>query len=249
MDNFELKPEPKVKKKSVIWNILTVLVILVTCYLAYYFITIFINPYSRYNPFPPVALPTLYQTPTSTPTIIPQPATWTPTETTSPIPTRTKAPTWTLVPLVVTPSATATPTENPSSDTTPTITPTAMPASADITYADITTIDSNLTCDWMGVGGKVLDAENQPLAFQEVQLGGTLDGNVINSIVLSGTNPAYGAGGFQFEKLGDHPIASNQTLWTQLFDKNGKPLTGKIYFDTFDDCTKNLVMIVFTVTP
>ncbi len=54
MDNFELKPEPKVKRKSVIWNILTILVLLVACYLAYYFFTIFINPNSPYNPFPPV---------------------------------------------------------------------------------------------------------------------------------------------------------------------------------------------------
>ena len=31
MDNFELKPEPKVKRKPVIWNILTVLVLLGAC--------------------------------------------------------------------------------------------------------------------------------------------------------------------------------------------------------------------------
>ena len=53
---------------------------------------------------------------------------------------------------------------------------------------------------------------------------------------------------FEFDKLAAKPIASTGTLWVQLFDNNGKPLTDKIYFDTFDDCAKNLVMIVFTVT-
>jgi hypothetical protein len=245
MDNFELKTEPKVKRKSIIWNILTILVLLGTCYLAYYFITIFVNPSSVHNPFPPVSLPTLFQTATNTPTLIPKPPTWTPTGTMTPVPTRTKAPTWTLVKLVTTPSATMTPTASPIPGT-PTITPTAMTASATITYEASTTIHPDLACDWMGVGGKVLDAENKPLLFQTIQLGGSLNGETITDIVISGTNPAYGTSGFEFKKLGDAPIVSTHTLWIQLFDNNGKPLTEKIFFDTSADCAKNLVMVVFT---
>lgn len=247
MDNFELKAEPKVKRKPLIWNILTILVLLGACYLAYYFFTIFINPHSPYNPFPPVALPTLYQTSTFTPTIIPKPATWTPTPTTSPVPSRTKAPTWTSVALVITPSATITPTPSPVPGT-PTITPTDMPVSADISYVASIKMHADLACNWMGVGGTVMNIDNQPLLFQTVQLGGELNGKAINSLVLSGSNTAYGKSGFEFEKLGDKPVASTQTLWVELFDNNGKPLTRKIYFDTFDDCAKNLVMIVFTKT-
>jgi hypothetical protein len=247
MDNFELRPEPKVKRKSVIWDILTIIVLLGACYLAYYFITVFIYPNSPYNPFPPAPLPTLFQTATSTPTAIPQPPTWTPTQTIKPLPTRTKAPTWTLVPLVVTPTITMTPIETPIVDT-PTITPTTMPASAVISYEASTTIHPDLACNWMGVGGKVMDSNNKPLLFQTVQLGGNLNSKAINNIVLSGSNPVYGTSGFEFVKLGDHPVASIHTLWVQLFDNNGKPLTEKTYFDTYEDCTKNLVMIVFTKT-
>jgi hypothetical protein len=243
MDNFDLKTEPKVKRKPLIWNILTILVLLGTCCLVYYFVAIFINPISAYNPFPPVPSPTLYQTPTYTPTIIPQPATWTPTFTVSPVPTRTKAPTWTSVPLEVSPSDT--PTTTPTIEN-PAFTPTAFPASADITYEASTTMHPDLACKWMGIGGKVVNADNTPLLFQTIQLGGTLDGKVINSLVLSGSIPAYGKSGFEFEKLGDNPIASTHTLWIQLFDNNGRPLTEKTYFDTYDDCAKNLVMIVFT---
>jgi hypothetical protein len=245
MDNFELKPESKVKRKSIIWDILTVIVLLGVCYVAYYVISIFINPYSLSNPFPPVPLPTLFQTATSTPTLIPLQPTWTPTQTNSPIPTRTKAPTWTKVPLLITPSATSTPTETPLPGT-PTITPTAMPASAVITYQASTSMHADLACKWMGLGGKVVDSKNSPLLFQVIQLGGNLDGKDVNATVLSGVSPAYGTSGFEFEKLSDHPIASTQSLWIQLLDKNNLPLTEKIYFDTYDDCAKNLVMVVFT---
>jgi hypothetical protein len=248
MDNFELKAEPKVKRKPVIWNILTILVLLGICCAAYYFVTVFSNPHSAYNPFPPKSLPTLYQTPTLTSTIILLQPTWTPTPTTSPLPTRTKAPTWTLVPFLVTPSVTLMPTDTPII-TPPTTTTTATPASAVISYEASTSMHPDFACNWMGVGGKVMDAANQPLTFQTVQLGGNLKGVPVSDIKLSGLSTAYGASGFEFEKLADHPIASTQTLWIQLFDNNGKPLTGKVYFDTFDDCAKNLVMVVFTKKP
>lgn len=247
MDNFELKSEPKVKRKPIIWNILTVIVLLGACGLAYLFLTIFQNPAMLPAIFQPAALPTLYQTATSTPTIILLPPTWTPTLTIQPSPTRTKAPTWTSVAMLITPTITLTPTVTPIVDTL-TTTPTAMPAVALFTYQASTTQHPTLGCNWMGVGGTVMDADNQPLLFQTVQLGGTLDGKNVTGQVLSGNNPAYGASGFEL-KIADSAIASTQTFWIQLFDNNGKPLTEKTYFDTFEDCTKNLVMVVFTKTP
>jgi hypothetical protein len=244
MDNFDLKTEPQVKRKPIIWNILTILILLLACYLTYYFTAIFIDPNGSYNPFPPQSLPTLYQTPTLTPTLILLQPTWTPTQTNTPLPTRTKALTWTAVPLVATPTETL----EPTLAGTPTITSTPMPASEVITYQPSTSIHTDLACNWMGVGGKVLDANAKPLLYQTVQLGGTLSGTPINYLVLSGGNPVYGTSGFEFNKLADKPTASTQTLWIQLFDNNGKPLTDKIFFDTVDDCAKNLVMIVFTKT-
>jgi hypothetical protein len=109
MDNFELKPErKKVNLRSLIWNILTVIVLLGICTMANFFLTIFNNPNSPINPFPPAVLPTLYQTNTPTSTIIPKESTWTPTITTQPEPSRTKAPTWTMLPQLITPSISST---------------------------------------------------------------------------------------------------------------------------------------------
>jgi hypothetical protein len=244
MDNYELKPErKKVNRKPLVWNFLTVIVILCTCGLAYYFLTIFNNPSTPFNPFPPAPLPTLFKTVTPTNTVIPREATWTPSMTIQPSPSRTKAPTWTLLPQMITPY---TPTIT-STAATPTITSTPMPASAEITYVASTDFHLDKNCDWMGVAGKVLGTDGGPLLSQQIQLGGTLDDTAINFMTLSGLAPAHGQSGFEMV-LGDHPIASSQTLWIQLFNSSSKPLTDRVYFDTYDDCDQNLVMIIFTRT-
>jgi len=244
MDNFELKPErKKFNWKALVWNFLTLVVMLGICYLAYIFLTIFINPNSPINPFPPAPLPTLYLYESATPTItiIPREATWTSTMTIQPSPSRTKAPTWTLIPQMITPSITAT-------EPTSTITITPMPASAKITYLASTEFHPDQKCDWLGVAGKVLGTDGKSLQYQTILLGGALDDQEIESIPkLSGSSTAFGSSGFEFA-LDDHPIASTQTLWIQLFDNKGNPLTDKLYLDTFTDCDKNLVMVVFTKT-
>jgi hypothetical protein len=145
---------------------------------------------------------------------------------------------------MITPSITLTPTITPI-EATATITSTPLPVSAEITYLASTDFHPDKQCDWLGVAGKVLGTDGKPLQFQEIQLGGTLDGKAINLLALSGTALAYGESGFELI-LSDHPIASTQTLWTRLLDNNAKPLTEKIYFDTYEGCTQNLVMINFT---
>jgi hypothetical protein len=155
--------------------------------------------------------------------------------------TRTRAPTWTPYGWVPSETFTLTPTETE----TPAITDTPMPASAEITYHPSTEIYPAKGCDWMGVGGAVFKLDGSPIQFYSIQLGGTLDEVVISQLRLSGSAPAYGTSGFEFE-LGTKPVASTETLWIQLFDNTGSELTGKIYFDTYDDCSQNLVKVTFT---
>lgn len=247
MDNFEFKPEEsKVNRTPLIWNILTVLIVLGILGVGFYYLSIFANPNSPLNPFPPASIPTLYQTATFTSTWIQQPATWTPTNTIPPEASRTKAPTWTLLPEMVTPSVTLTPGIT-STESTQTITATTMPASAVVTYIPSTNFHPDKGCNWLGVGGKVLGTDGKPLINQYIQMGGTLDAKSINFLTLSSTASIYGASGFEFV-LSDHTIASSQTLWIQLFDINFKPMTNKIYFDTYTDCARNLMMFTFTKT-
>jgi hypothetical protein len=252
MDNFDLKPDPKkFNFKSLFWNVLTVVVVVGICYVAYFLLTIFINPHTSLNPFPPAVLPTLYQTPTPTNTvaIIPRAATWTPTATVPPPPTRTTAPTWTLLPQLVTPSITPVPSDTPTAPgTTVNATTSPMPASANITYVASTDFHPTIDCNkWMGVAGKVLGSDGKPVLYMEIQLGGTLNGKLISYVIIEPTSTAaaYGPSGFE-QVLSDHPIATHQSLWIQLLDNTAKPLTSKIYFDTYSTCSQNLVMVVFT---
>lgn len=97
----------------------------------------------------------------------------------------------------------------------------------------------------MGVAGQAVDKNNSPVLYLVVRLGGSLDGNAIDLLTLTGTAPAYGQSGFEFV-IGNQPVASNGTLWIQLLEQGDKPLTDKIYFNTFADCNKNLILIRFT---
>lgn len=231
------------RKRSILLNILTIVVLLGIACLVFYFVSVYRNPRSFLNPFPPEPSPTVYYTITSTITPIQQPATWTPTITTKPNSTRTRAPTWTALPGQLS----DTPTLTPSTTFTPSITSTAMPALAEISYQPSTDIYPEKGCAWQGIGGTVFGTDGSPLQFQTVQLGGKLGEVVVNQLKLSGSAPVYGASGFEFV-LGNQPVASTQTLWIQLFDNTGKALTDKVYFDTFDDCAQNLVKITFRRT-
>ncbi len=59
------------------WDILSIIVLLITVCIAGYFVLIFINPNMPLNPFPPP--PTPFRLPTATITPIQLPATWTAT--------------------------------------------------------------------------------------------------------------------------------------------------------------------------
>ncbi len=247
MDSFDFKPEKRVvpRKKGMIWYILTVLLLIGIACLGYFYISIFLNPASPLNPFPPRPTATLYSTETATITPLQLPATYTPSQTMGRSPTRTKAPTWTPLPNMVTPTITETPTDTLE----PSITPTPGLAIANISYMASTQFFPDSSCQWLGVGGQVFDAKGKPLSNQTIQLGGTLGEKTVTDLTVSGLTPKelFGDAGFDFI-LGNAPIASTQTLWVQLFDNTGKQLTEKIYFDTFTECDKNLVLVNFYLT-
>jgi hypothetical protein len=243
MTQPELTPEQvRKRKRSLLWNFMTVLTLLCMAGLVYYFVTLYRNPGSPFNLFPPIPTATVYYTPSNTITPLQQPSTWTPTATIQPSSTRTKASTWTLLPelMSATPSLAATETLTPS------LTTTAMPAQAEITYFPSTELYPTRNCDWFGVGGTVLDTEGNPLQFQTIQMGGSFGTTTLSQPILrlSGSAPNYGVSGFEFE-LGSEPVESTQTLWIQLFDNSGRALTNKLFFDTYADCTRNLVKITF----
>lgn len=89
-DFIDEKPDiaQNLDMQNLIWNILTGLMLVGTLFAGIIFLSIFVNPQSRFNPFPPAALPTMVVPTTATPT--PKnllPPTWTPDSLGAPIPT------------------------------------------------------------------------------------------------------------------------------------------------------------------
>ncbi|HSL45032.1 MAG TPA: hypothetical protein VK897_16490 [Anaerolineales bacterium] len=224
-----------------IWDILSILVLILTVCLVVYFALVFINPASSLNLLPPGgglfgnSVPTLTVTPlqlqptwTASPTLVLTPSD-TPRPTITPIPTNTS---FSLVPPTKTPRPSATPTKA------------RAPFSGSFTQVDSTVVHPDLACNWAGIGGTVVDANNSPVIGTVVVLRGSLNGSTVEQQTVSGINKEYGPSGFEFV-LGTVPVASDKTLYVQLVDQQNIPLSDPVEITTSTDCSKNLVMVRF----
>ncbi|HEY9074993.1 MAG TPA: hypothetical protein VIO61_00520 [Anaerolineaceae bacterium] len=229
--------------RGTIWNIFTVLLVVGTVAALAGFVLVYLNPESAYNPFPPPTsvplLPYIPPLPTDTPSPSPLPPTWTPTP--SPQPTFTPVPptpTQTITPVMITAISflTATPTQVSS------VYPFALRSEPNAIQGSL--IHPDLGCK-LWVGGQAYDIKGSPYVGITVQLGGTLGGYQVSQFSLTGTAPQYyGVAGYEF-LLAEKPIASKRTLWIQLLDQRGIPISSRVSFDTFDSCNANIILINF----
>lgn len=239
-DDFNFDGKPSKGRSSVggapmqMWDILSILALVITACMVLYFAFIFINPDSSMNPLRPGGPGS--QLPTATPTLLQLEATWTPSPTLAMTATNTLPPTWTPVPSN-TPFSLVPPTKTPK----PTSTPKA-PFTASISQTDSTLIHPELGCNWAGIGGTVVDASNSPVIGMVVVLRGSLDNKLIEQQTVSGINKEYGQSGFEFV-LGNAPVKTGKTLYIQLVDQSNVPLSDKIYVSTSTECSKNLVLV------
>jgi hypothetical protein len=233
--------------KRILWNVLTLGVLMLTLCACCYFLAVFASPNSPLNPFPPEEPVTLLVLPTATWTPLSLGATWTPSATPPPVQQPTLRPTFTPVftntpPKLYTdtPTETATPTET----YTPSPEPTGVPFTVTVKYVDSSIMHPESACDFFGVGGSVFDLQDNPFKGMVVKLEGAAGGKFYSQLTVSGTAPAYGQSGFEFV-LGSKPVDSSGSMTIQLLDQAGLPLSGVTAFDTYADCTKNLPIVRF----
>lgn len=244
MDSFDYHEEvmrPRRDMVSTILNLLTGLILLTALCIGSVYLIIFINPYIRFNPFPPPTLPALASFPTATPTPrIVLPPTWTPTPTLVPTATRTPAPTQ----LPASSPTDGTPaTELPQLGGTSESMPFVLHPGDPVGIPNIGHPDAG--CEWMGVAGRAFNMSGAPIAQGLfIQLSGSLGGQEVEMLSMTGTATQYGEGGYEFV-LGEKPIASSGTLAVQLLDQAMLPLSDKIVFDTSSECNKNLTLVNF----
>jgi len=110
--------------------------------------------------------------------------------------------------------------------------------------ATINTPHEAAGCSWLGVGGQVFGPDTAPVLGLSIIVGGTLDGFQVGSLGTTGMETNIGEGGYEIT-LADHPVESNGTLWIQIVDTIGNPLSEKVYFDTVNDCERNFIMVNF----
>ncbi len=240
----------RAKHTDIIWNILTVLVLLAIAGMVLYFVFIYYYPTSPLNTYPPPTQAVAIVLPTNPPpTVTVVPFTRTPAR----IASVTRTPT-----LTKTVTLTLTPSNTPVTPTlTPTITETLTPEITDTTrpYSPFPFMlqgppafrpgsDFSHTCDWMGVAGHVVDMQDRPATGITVQLVGSLNKLYVEQTSLTGTALAYGQSGYEFT-LTSTPVGSVKSLSVYLLDQAGLQLSEKVTFGTFADCSKNLIWINF----
>ena len=218
------------------WDILSIAVLVITVCIAGYFLIIFIDPNSSLNVLPPTGK--FANTPTNTPAPMKLEPTWTASPTLEMTPTSTPRPTFTPI-FTDTPFSLVPPTRTPK----PTATPKA-PFTASVQQVDSTIIHPEFACNWAGIGGTVVDSNNSDIIGTVVVLRGFLDGKTIDYTTVTGINKEYGQSGYEFV-LGNAPVASNKTMYVQLVDQSGVPLSNKVEVVTSTECTKNLVIVRF----
>lgn len=224
MDEFDFKEEkprkPQRKFGSAVLNIGSLLALLGSLCSGGYFLQLFLDPESEWNPLPPVT------------------ATIAPTQT-SVLPTATLEPT---VGATTAPSATPEPS------------PTVQPLIYNLqdgspAYLDAALFRPEQACNFMGVFGQVFGLDDVPLTGVRVQVAGTLNGEAVDKLGLTGAATQYGAGAYYEIQLGNAPLASENTLQIMLLNENGEPLSGPVAFSTRGECNQNLTLINFKQIP
>ncbi len=219
------------------WDFLSIFLLVGMLALGLIFVVIYLNPFIGLNPFPPPAPVATLFIPSSTPTQKALPDIW--TQTVTPTITETTTPLPPTATFTLTPSETTTP--PPPTDTPPASAYKYMLRGSPAVLSG-QVIHPDEGCK-LWVAGQAFDMKGAPVVGITVQLGGYLNKSIY-LLSLTGTALQYGQGGYEFT-LAEQAAASKGAVWVQLLDQEGYPLSARVYFDTFDDCEKNLILVNF----
>lgn len=99
-------------------------------------------------------------------------------------------------------------------------------------------------CNYSGLGGQVFDRLGRPVDGLIVEVGGSLEGQAVLALTITGGGTPFGPGGYEI-KLADRAVASQGEVFVELKNVNGVAQTEPIYFDTRATCEQNLVLLNF----
>jgi hypothetical protein len=102
-------------------------------------------------------------------------------------------------------------------------------------------VDPNRACNWMGIAGQIFDLNDEPMIGLVVRVVGTLEGNSFVVYGVTGGASKIGPGGYILQ-ISDRPINSFDSVFLQVLDIGGNPITPRIQINTYDSCEKNLII-------
>lgn len=152
------------------------------------------------------------------------------------------------------PSATVTETLGPTTTATLTQTPTITESPTPELFPFVligepewmssALIRPSLGCEWLVIAGQVWDLQDAPMIGLTLHLYGELGGFTIDRYVVSGSTSTYGESGYEFA-LENLVVDSMDSLFIQLEESNGLPLSHPYALQTFEDCQKNMILVNF----
>jgi hypothetical protein len=159
----------------------------------------------------------------------------TPTSTSTKVPTKTLTPSKTPLP---------TSTSTPTKTATKVVMQYAVQSNSPVYMQNFA--HPELGCNWSGVAGQVFDAEGDPVENLVVVVEGTLNNQVVDLIGLTSGSLAsdYGIAPYEVQ-IASQVVASQGTLSVTVYDLTGKALSDPVSFNTYADCSKNLVLVNF----
>jgi hypothetical protein len=101
-------------------------------------------------------------------------------------------------------------------------------------------------CTWSGIAGQVFGPGGAPQTDIVVVVNGEANGAPVDLLGFTGSAAAYGAGAYEVE-FPAGPIQTKDTIRIQLFDLAGKELSDALPFDTYSECSKNLIVFNFVL--
>jgi hypothetical protein len=246
MDAFDFREEPveeppERKPGKLLLRLGTIYFLISTLALAAFFVIVFLDPNSSLNPFPP-------PTPTATPETQSQAL----DDTAGSVAESAVPPAETATPTLDSEDETAMPTVTTAPYPTPTDVILATPISSETPEASLffsaqegspSYLPYSGGCDGLYVAGNVIDIDNNPVMLMTIRAAGTLGDQTIDLEALSGSDPDYTASGWEI-KLSDTLVDTSGTLSVALYAQGSRaPVSDIIFFDTFNDCSKNLVVV------
>ena len=102
----------------------------------------------------------------------------------------------------------------------------------------------DLGCEWLVIAGQVWDLQDKPVTDLVLHLYGELGGYQIDLERESGSATTYGDSGYEFA-LENLVVENDGTLFIQLEDADGNPISYPYALETYADCQQNLILVNF----